>query len=49
MGKAKFVHVIDQRACSQRNRCLEACPEGAVVMAGIKKPKTPPRPIPVRR
>ncbi|MDI9589679.1 MAG: NADH-ubiquinone oxidoreductase-F iron-sulfur binding region domain-containing protein [Acidobacteriota bacterium] len=49
MGKAKFVHVIDQRACSQCNRCLEACPEGAVVMAGIKKPKTPPRPIPVRR
>lgn len=49
MGKAKFVHVVDQRKCSQCGQCLEACPEGAVVRAGAKKPKTPPRPIPVRR
>ncbi|MBP3884652.1 MAG: 4Fe-4S binding protein [Olsenella sp.] len=49
MGKAKFVHVVDQRKCSQCGACLEACPEGAVVRAGAKKPKTPPRPIPVRR
>lgn len=49
MGKAKFVHVIDQRKCTQCGRCKAACPEGAVVMAGAKKPKTPPRPIPVRR
>ena len=48
-GKARFVHVINQRTCSQCNRCLEVCPEGAVVRAGAKKPKTPPRPIPVRR
>ncbi len=49
LGKAKFVHVINQRKCTQCNRCLEACPEGAVVRAGAKKPKTPPKPIPVRR
>lgn len=48
MGKAGFVHVVDQRVCSQCGRCLEACPEGAVVRAGAKKPKTPPKPIPVR-
>ena len=49
MGKAKFVHVINQRKCTQCGACLEACPEGAIVRAGAKKPKTPPKPIPVRR
>lgn len=49
MGKAKFVHVIDQRKCVQCDRCREVCPTGAVVMAGAKKPKTPPRPIPCKR
>ena len=49
MGKAKFVHVIDQRKCTQCDQCRTACPEGAIVRAGAKKPKTPPRPIPVRR
>ena len=49
LGKPKFVHVINQRACSQCGDCLEACPEGAIVRAGAKKPKTPPKPIPVKR
>jgi len=49
MGKPKFVHVVDQAKCTQCGRCLEACLEGAVVRAGAKKPKTPPRPIPVKR
>jgi NADH-quinone oxidoreductase subunit F len=49
MGKAKFVHVIDQRKCTQCDQCRQACPEGAVVRAGAKKPKTPPRPIPCKR
>ena len=48
MGKDKFVHVVDQKKCTQCGKCLEVCPENAVVMAGVKKPKTPPRPIPVR-
>lgn len=48
MGKARFVHVIDQRACTKCGACLEACPEGAIVMAGAKKPKTPPKPIPCK-
>ena len=47
-GKAGFVHVIDQRACVRCGKCLDACPKGAVVTAGLKKPKTPPRPIPCR-
>jgi len=49
MGKAKFVHVINQRKCSQCGECLEVCPAHAIVRAGAKKPKTPPKPIPVRR
>ena len=49
LGKPKFVHVIVQKNCVQCNKCLEACPEGAVVTAGVNKPKTPPKPIPVRR
>jgi len=49
LGKAKFVHVTDQRKCTQCGLCREACPEGAVVRAGAKKPKTPPKPIPVKR
>ena len=49
LGKPKFVHVVDQNKCTQCGRCLEACPEKAVVRAGAKKPKTPPRPIPVKR
>lgn len=49
LGKAKFVHVVVQKNCVQCGKCLEACPEGAVVRAGAKKPKTPPKPIPVRR
>ncbi len=49
MGKPRFVHVVDQGKCTQCKRCQEACPEQAVVLAGAKKPKTPPRPIPVKR
>ena len=49
MGKAKFVHVIDQRKCTQCGACREACPEKAVVLAGANKPKTPPRPIPCKK
>lgn len=48
MGKAGFVHVIDQHTCTQCGLCLKACPKDAVVMAGTKKPKTPPRPIPCK-
>jgi NADH-quinone oxidoreductase subunit F len=49
MGKAKFVHVIDQRKCSGCDRCRSICPTHAIVRAGAKKPKCPPRPIPVKR
>lgn len=49
LGKAKFVHVINQRKCTQCGQCLPACPAHAIVKAGAKKPKTPPRPIPIKR
>lgn len=49
MGKPKFVHVIDQRKCTQCGACREVCDQKAVVLAGAKKPKTPPRPIPCKR
>jgi len=48
LGKAKFVHVINQLKCTQCGRCYDACDYHAVVRAGAKKPKTPPRPIPCR-
>lgn len=47
-GKPKFVHVINQRKCTKCNKCREVCPAHAVVRAGQKKPKTPPKPIPCR-
>ncbi len=49
LGKAKFVHVINQKKCTQCDQCRKACPEKAIVRAGAKKPKTPPRPIPCKR
>lgn len=47
-GKAGFVHVVKQKDCTHCGKCLDACPKGAVVTAGVKKPKTPPHPIPCR-
>ena len=49
LGKARFIHVIDQKACTQCGRCVSACEEGAIIMAGADKPRTPPRPIPIRK
>lgn len=49
LGKARFVHVIDQKACEQCGACLAACEAGAIIQAGADKPRTPPRPIPIRR
>lgn len=48
LGKEGFIHVIDQKACTQCGKCLASCPEGAIVVAGADKPRTPPRPIPIR-
>lgn len=49
LGKAKFVHVIEQKECIQCGACLEACGEDAVVRAGTVKPRCPKRPIPCKR
>lgn len=49
LGKPRFIHVIDQKACTQCGRCVSACDEEAIIMAGADKPRTPPRPIPIRR
>lgn len=49
LGKAKFVHVIEQKECIQCGACLDACEEDAVVRAGTVKPKCPKRPIPCKR
>lgn len=48
LGKPRFVHVIDQRACTQCGACVSVCEEKAIVRAGADKPRTPPRPIPIR-
>ena len=49
LGKPRFIHVIDQKACTQCGRCVSACDEEAIIMAGADKPRTPPRPIPIRK
>lgn len=49
LGKARFIYVIDQKACVQCGACVSACDEGAIIQAGAEKPRTPPRPIPIRR
>lgn len=49
LGKPRFIHVIDQKACTQCGKCLSACDEEAIIMAGTDKPRTPPRPIPIRK
>ncbi len=46
IGKKKFVHIIDQDECTQCGKCMEACDEDAIVTAGLKKPRTPKKPIP---
>jgi NADH:ubiquinone oxidoreductase subunit F (NADH-binding)/Pyruvate/2-oxoacid:ferredoxin oxidoreductase delta subunit len=48
-GGKKKIHVIDQDSCEKCGKCLEVCDglRKAVVKAGIIKPKTPKRPIPV--
>lgn len=49
LGKPRFIHVIDQKACTQCGACVSSCEEEAIIMAGADKPRTPPRPIPVRK
>lgn len=49
LGKARFVHVIEQEECIQCGACLEACEEEAVVRAGTVKPRCPKRPVPCKR
>ena len=49
LGKPRFIHVIDQKACTQCGKCVSACDEEAIIMAGADKPRTPPRPIPIRK
>lgn len=49
LGKPHFIHVIDQKACTQCGACIKACDEEAIITAGADKPRTPPRPIPIRK
>ena len=49
LGRARFIHVIDQKACTQCGACLDVCEYGAIVTAGAVKPKCPPKPIPFRK
>lgn len=49
IGKAKFVHIIDQKECIQCGVCMDACEEDAIVQAGAVKPRCPKRPIPCKR
>lgn len=49
LGKKNFIHVIEQKECVQCGECLNICPEGAIVKAGVVKPKGPKRPIPRKK
>ena len=49
LGRARFIHVIDQKACTQCGACLDVCEYGAIVTAGAVKPKCPPKPIPFKK
>jgi NADH-quinone oxidoreductase subunit F len=49
LGKKKFVHVIDQDECTICGKCMEACDEDAIVMAGAVKPRCPTKPIPCKK
>lgn len=49
LGKAKFVHVIEQDECIQCGACLKVCDEDAIVRAGAVKPRCPKRPVPCKR
>lgn len=49
LGRPRFIHVIDQKACTQCGACLDVCEHGAIVTAGAVKPKCPPKPIPFKR
>lgn len=45
-GKARFIHVIDQKLCTRCGKCAVACPQHVITQAGAVKPRTPPRPVP---
>lgn len=49
LGKSKYIHVIDLDECIQCGKCLDVCEQNAIVTAGMKKPKGPKKPMPVKR
>lgn len=49
LGKRGLIHVINLDDCMQCGKCLDICDQNAIVTAGIKKPKGPKKPIPVKK
>lgn len=49
LGRKGQIHVVDLSLCTQCGDCLDHCGSGAIVMAGVQKPKGPKQPVPVRR
>ncbi len=47
VGGEGMIHIINNSSCSKSLVCIGACPKGAVVKAGARKPKTPDTPVPV--
>ena len=40
-GKKGFIYMIDTFDCTGCGKCIEECEEEAIIVAGVKKPKTP--------
>lgn len=48
LGKKNYIHVIDQDECTQCGKCIDSCDMGAIVKAGLMKPKSPVKSIPCK-
>ena len=42
-GKNKYIHMIDEFDCDLCGKCMEICPEEAIVKTSGKVPKLPNR------
>jgi NADH-quinone oxidoreductase subunit F len=49
VGKAKYVHIINQDTCISCSNCFNVCPYDAIVKLSGESVETPEKPIPVKK